>query len=190
VLRRALPAVLAGLVLVACASGGSKLAATSSTTVTTSIAVATSTTATTVTVATTTGVPSTTRAPATIAPPATVPATTGPPATSHATTTTTAPAGVQLDAADNDQTVSVPPGGTVTVDLSSGELWSEPASSDSAVLNRTSGGVDASTGDATATFSAVGKGVAKITATHRCLPRPGMACAMYVALWSATVTVT
>jgi hypothetical protein len=178
VLTRPLAAAAALLLLGACASAGSKgsavnLPATQAPTTTTPPA--------------TTG-PTTTTPPATSPPATTAPATA--PTTTRPTTTVAAPATLHITQADNGRTLSVPLGGTVTVTLASGELWSQPVSSDSAVLRRTSGSVNASTGDATATFSAGARGAAKITSDHRCLPQPGAACAMYIALWSVSVTVT
>jgi hypothetical protein len=49
--------------------------------------------------------------------------------------------------------------------------------------------VNSQTGDATATFSAVAAGAAKVTSEHRCLPKPGQVCPQYVAVWSVTVVV-
>jgi hypothetical protein len=128
-------------------------------------------------------------APTTAAPTTAAPATAAPTTQATATTAAAPPPVLHITAADGGQTLSEPVGGTVSVDLSTGELWAEPAS-DSPVLVRTSGDVNSSTGDATATFSAASPGAAKISSTHRCLPQPGKACAMYIALWSVTINVT
>jgi hypothetical protein len=117
-------------------------------------------------------------------PPAVTASTSVPPTTRPAT-----PAPVVVTAAANGSTVGVRLGQQVVVTLSSGERWAEPVSGDDAVLHRLSGSADAATGSATATFSAVAAGTAKVTSSRRCLPKPGQVCAQYVALWSVTVVV-
>jgi hypothetical protein len=97
---------------------------------------------------------------------------------------------VILTASDNGHTFVVAPGQTVIVILSTGELWEVPRSSDSSVLRRSTGDVDAATGNATANFVASAPGSARITSAHRCRPVVGRDCPMYVALWSVTVSVS
>jgi hypothetical protein len=114
-----------------------------------------------------------------------------PPASPPASPSATRPpAPAVLIAGANGTTIRLVRGQQVDVTLSSGELWSDPVSTVDAVLHRVSAAVDATTGDATATFSAVATGTARVTSEHRCLPKPGQACAQYIALWSVTVTVT
>jgi hypothetical protein len=185
VLSRAMAGPVALVVVAACSSGAARVA----TPVTTSSRPP-AVTSTTATIAATP--PSTTTSTSTRAARSTTsltPAITPAPATTAAPTTSAAPATVHITQADSGHAFTVPVGGTVVVTLASGELWAEPVSS-SPALTRVTAGVNTSTGNADATFSAVSKGVAKISSDHRCLPRPGQACAMYIALWSVTVTVT
>jgi len=189
VLRRVIAGTAAVVVLAACGSSTSRTSTTTSTTSTTSTTTTVTTTTSAPGTTTTTAAAPTTAAPTTAAPTTAAPATAAPTTQATATTAAAPPPVLHITAADGGQTLSEPVGGTVSVDLSTGELWSEPAS-DSPVLVRTSGEVNSSTGDATATFSAASPGAAKISSTHRCLPQPGKACAMYIALWSVTINVT
>lgn len=105
--------------------------------------------------------------------------------------TSGAPQSVALGVGDNHRTVRVARGGSVRVDLHApSQRWSEPQSTDQRVLTRTSGGQNAQTGEATATFSASAAGTAQIQATGGALCPPQQPCPMYAILWSVTVEVT
>jgi hypothetical protein len=106
------------------------------------------------------------------------------------TTTTTAGASLTVTASDNGHVYAVKTGQVVSVSLSSGELWTAPMPSDPTVLHLIDGTVSTTTGDATATFSATTTGSSIIKSSRRCLPVPGRLCALYIALWSVTITVS
>ena len=99
------------------------------------------------------------------------------------------PVAARAGAADGGRTIHLRAGQVLEVTLHTGEKWSVPTSSDPYVLAADSAGSDPTTGDATATFTAVGPGSATVASDRRCLPRPGRVCAMYIAAWSITVTV-
>jgi hypothetical protein len=103
---------------------------------------------------------------------------------------TTVNVSVTVTASDNGRVFAVAPGQVVAVSLSTGELWTEPMPSDPTVLRRHDGAVNPTTGAATATFSAAAPGSTRVTSSRRCRPVPGKLCAMYVALWSVTITVS
>ena len=112
------------------------------------------------------------------------------PSTTDLVPRTTALATVTVTASDNGHTFVVTPGQTVSLILSTGELWGEPLSSDTSVLRRTTGEVDTMTGSATASFVAVARGSARVNSTRRCRPVVGRDCPLFIALWSVTVSVS
>jgi len=113
-----------------------------------------------------------------------------PPAPGASGTTEPQPLGVvPVTAADAGGTIRVVRGQTVAVTLHSGELWAAPSSSDPTVLAVDRAEVDQTTGDARATFTAVGTGTAVVRSDRRCLPSPGIACTQSIVAWQVTVTV-
>lgn len=126
-----------------------------------------------------------TTAPSTTAIPAVVPTT---------TPVTTSGATVDLGRTDSGRSLTVAPGTTIDVNLvydgtQCGMAWSNVASSDSAVLTPSRGGVSGPNDQVT--FRAAGPGTASITATGAPYgTEVGVACPMFAQLWSVTVTVS
>jgi hypothetical protein len=102
------------------------------------------------------------------------PVTTSPPTTKAPPPPTTAgthPATVTVTEADDGKSYALRRGDRLVVQLGPGSKWTEPASSNEAILARTGGSANAD-GSAQASFSAGATGTAEVTATGTAPPSP------------------
>ena len=101
---------------------------------------------------------------------------------------------VVLTNADNGRTVPASSGGDVEIRLTHSRergftyTWTAPESGNSAALAHAADATYPS-GDATAVFHAVSRGVASVTAQRRCVPDPGSLCPLLVETWKVTIEV-
>ncbi|WP_329352765.1 hypothetical protein OG226_47885 [Streptomyces sp. NBC_01261] len=101
---------------------------------------------------------------------------------------------VVLTGADDGRTVPASSGGDVEIRLTHSRergftyAWTAPESGDSAVLAHAADATYPS-GDATAVFHAVSRGVATVSAQRRCVPDPGSLCPLLVETWKVTIEV-
>ncbi|MFC5720511.1 hypothetical protein ACFP1Z_10095 [Streptomyces gamaensis] len=93
-----------------------------------------------------------------------------------------------LTNADDNRTVNIDTNDVIRVHLDAirGEhetwVWDVPAAASPEVLSQSSGSTSP-TGDAEASFRAVGKGTTEITAHRRCVANPGYVCPQTVIPW-------
>jgi hypothetical protein len=101
---------------------------------------------------------------------------------------------VELGNGDNGRTIQVTAGEQIAVRLDGLSqdgttlAWTEPATTNGAVLQRTAGGTSPD-GNAWAVFDARGGGSSQITAEQRCVPTQGAVCPHLVRVWRVTIVV-